>query len=66
MAKTKYDEAITNYAQALKDALEIADDTFKAPEQVVLTTESVLKAIWDLQVEYAALLLVGRRERGED
>lgn len=55
MAETKYIEAIKAYRKVLEDALEIASDPFKAPEEVVFTSKSVLVATWEMQVEYAAM-----------
>lgn len=58
MSETKphpYDEAIKNYREAIRDALEVADDPFKPPELTVATGQRVLSAIWNMQMEYMIL-----------
>lgn len=50
-----YIESINRYREALRAALVIAEDVFKAPEQVVETAPAVVQAAWNMQVEYAAL-----------
>lgn len=51
-----YGKAIERYAEQLSIASEVASNPFKAPEQVVETTRPLLEAIWDVQVEYAAMI----------
>lgn len=50
-----YMKSIKNYGEALRAASWIADDPFKAPEQVVETARSVVQAAWNMQVEYAVM-----------
>lgn len=65
-ADGKYLLAINAYREQLMEALEIANDPFKASELVVHTSTSVMAAAWDMQVEYAAMVrLEERRRKGE-
>jgi hypothetical protein len=56
MQESAYTAALERYRAALVDALEIANDPFKAPELTVYTGRSVMNATWDMQVEYAAMM----------
>lgn len=56
MAESNYINAINNYRDALRAALEIADDPFKAPELTVYTGNDVTRAAWAMAVEYAAMM----------
>jgi hypothetical protein len=55
MAESNYIKAIGDYRNSLVNALEIANDPFKAPEQVVMTSKDVMAAAWNMQTEYAAM-----------
>jgi hypothetical protein len=53
---SRYADSIVRYRDTLKQALEVADDPYKAPEQVVATGKAVVFATWDMQIEYAAMM----------
>lgn len=58
MTKTdKYIESVEKYRDALRNALEIADDPYKPPEITVATGKSVVFAAWEMQIQYAALVM---------
>ena len=50
-----YIASLREYADAMKAALEVADDPFKAPELTVATGQRVINAVWSMQMEYAIL-----------
>lgn len=52
MATEKLQEAFRQWSEAVHEADRIADDPFKAPEQVIECIKPVLDAAWNLQVEY--------------
>lgn len=56
MPESNYINAIAAYRDSLVAALEIADDPFKAPEIVVMTSKDVMAAAWNMQTEYAAMM----------
>jgi hypothetical protein len=61
MANLKYDttayaDSIGAYRNALAYALEIANDSFKAPELTVMIARRVQECAWNMQVEFAAML----------
>lgn len=49
-------ESVNKYVETMEDAIRIVRDPFKAPEQVVGTSKTVLEAIWNMQVAYAVSL----------
>lgn len=57
-----YIESIRKYREALILALDVANDPFKAPEQVVGTAARVVEASWNMQVEYYAMLRSSKNE----
>jgi hypothetical protein len=58
-----YIESIRTYQTALETALEIVKDPYKAPElNVFEANNSVLPAIWNMQVEYTAMMRISERE----
>lgn len=54
--ESAYMKSIKNYSEALRAASRVADDPFKAPEVVVETASHVVRAAWNMQVEYAVML----------
>lgn len=54
---TPLQKALREYADTLETALELANDPYKAPEQIVATAGRVIEAAWNLQVAYAAMLI---------
>lgn len=62
-SESPYMESIKNYSEALRAASRIADDSFKAPEQVVATAGSVIAAAWEMQIEYAVMIRLGSEKR---
>jgi hypothetical protein len=54
--ESRYMKSIKAWQVALEDALAIANDPFKAPEQNVEASKHVLDAAWNMQVEYAAMM----------
>lgn len=58
-----YKNSIDNYRSALEDALYIAQDPFKAPEQVVATSKLVMEACWAMQIEYSAMMCASDRKK---
>jgi hypothetical protein len=56
MADSEYMKAINAYCEALRNAWNIAHDPFQPPEVIVEDSRNLLSAIWNLQVEYAALV----------
>jgi hypothetical protein len=56
VSESNYIKALEEYAEALNEAAQIANDPYKAPEVVVETTTPLLSAIWKVQVQAAAML----------
>lgn len=61
--KSAYIESIEKCEDAMRDALEVFVDPFKAPELQVEAAQPVLKAIWDMNVQYAAMIQKGENEK---
>jgi hypothetical protein len=61
-ATDAYLKSIDKYRLELENALEIAQDPFKAPELVVETDRAVMVAAWDMRVEYAAMVYSHKRK----
>lgn len=51
-----YIDSIEAYTVALKMSLKIAEDGFKAPELTVQSCTDVIRAAFEMQVEYAAMM----------
>lgn len=59
--ETRYGKALDNFAQHIDEMHDLVHDGFKAPEQIVEATKGTLIAVWELQIEYAAMMRSSER-----
>lgn len=55
----RYGKALKDFSDHIDELHELVHDGFKAPEQIVFATRNTLSKIWELQIEYAAMMRKG-------
>jgi hypothetical protein len=64
MADTsRYMKSIETVRDKMTEALKVFNDPYQAPEVQAFAAAPVLNAIWDMNVEYAALMQKGEDEK---